>query len=98
MIGNTINVSVNGYLKKMNKDPLSKEELTLISNYTNNLIKSELLNIVDIGHFYDNKKYNKNLTLSDTYNNKHIKLVFNENIHDLLIKYKILEFIIYKEF
>jgi hypothetical protein len=90
------NVSVNDIILQNIENPISDEEYQKIEEYYLNLKKVGLIDLIQHSHYYDVSKYDFYFVIGDASSNWYRKLIFNTSTLDLVLKYKIINFVVHK--
>lgn len=90
------NISVNDILIEHIMNPISDEEFSKIENYYENLRKAGFIDLIHNSHYYDKSTYDFYFTVGDSSSNWYRKLILKSSIIDLVLKYKILNFVVHK--
>jgi hypothetical protein len=86
-------ISVNDILRM---DTLTDDKVNQISIYFNDLKKAGLIDLIRNGHYYDKNKYDFYFIIGDASKNWYMKLILKSTILDLVLKYKIINFVVHE--
>ena len=89
-------VSVNKILLKLTKTPMKMEEFTSIEHYFNALRDAFLIDIIGTSHYYNKDVYDFYFIIEDTSKNWAKKLILKKSMVDLILKYRVIEYLIVK--
>ena len=92
------NISVNDGLLKLAKKPMKMDEFSSIERYFNALHDSFLIDFVNVGWYYDKNLYDFYFILEDTTTKWSKKIIMKKTMVDLIIKYRVIEFLIIKHY
>lgn len=90
------NISVNDILIEQHLQPISDRDLEKIGKYYEALKKAGFLDLVSNGHFYDKNIYDFYFVIGDASKNWYRKLILRSTVVDLVIKRKIINFVVLK--
>ena len=75
--------------------PISEEEYSLINEFYKTFVEVGFLKAIDKNHFYDTDDYDFYFNITGVSEN--IRVILKRNIASRVLKYRLLEFIIYKK-
>jgi hypothetical protein len=90
------NISVNDILIDFITNPISDEEFSDIEKYYENLRKAGFIDLIHNSHYYNKSTYDFYFTIGDASKNWYRKLILKSSIVDLVLKYKIINFVVHK--
>jgi hypothetical protein len=88
------NISVNDIIIENRVNPINQHDSNEISMYYENLRKAGLIDLINYGHYYDKNKYDFYFDLGDASRNWYKKIVLKSTIADLVLKYRIINFLV----
>ena len=92
------NISVNDILLKLTKTPMKMDEYLSIERYFNALRDACLIDVVGASHYYNKDVFDFYLIIEDSVKNWNKKVILKKTMADLIIKYRVIEYLIVKEY
>jgi hypothetical protein len=92
------NISVNDILLKLSKKPMEMDEFLSVERYFNALRESFLIDLINVSDFYNKDIYDFYFIIEDTSKNWAKKLILKKTMVDLIIKYRVIDFLIIRDY
>jgi len=92
------NISVNDILLKLSKKPMEMDEFLSVERYFNALRESYLIDLINVSDFYNKDIYDFYFIIEDTSKNWAKKLILKKTMVDLIIKYRVIDFLIIRDY
>jgi hypothetical protein len=90
------NISVNDILLENMGNPINEDEFKNISKYFDNLKQVGLIDLIEVSHFYDKSGFDFYFIIGDASRNWYKKLILKSTIIDLVLKHRIINYIVQK--
>ena len=92
------NISVNDILLKLSKKPMEMDEFLSVERYFNALRESYPIDLINVSDFYNKDIYDFYFIIEDTSKNWAKKLILKKTMVDLIIKYRVIDFLIIRDY
>ena len=92
------NISVNDILLKLSKKPMEMDEFLSVERYFNAMRESFLIDLINVSDFYNKDIYDFYFIIEDTSKNWAKKLILKKTMVDLIIKYRVIDFLIIRDY
>lgn len=89
-------ISVNDVIIENTLHPINDFDKVLL--YYENLKKAGLINLITYGQYYDKDRYDFYFNLGDASRNWYKKLILKSTIVDLVLRYRIINFIVQQNY
>ena len=92
------NISVNDVLLKLAKKPMKNDEFLSVERYFNALKDSFLIDLINVGEYYNKDVFDFYFIIEDSSNKWAKKLILKKTMVDLIIKYRVIDFLIIRDY